>query len=74
MGIQAGGSDFPWKVLNDEYPVDVRTPSGEILHFEDLLVEGQRVGYGDSEGNVYLPLGIVVRREDGLWVEALDVA
>lgn len=61
-------SAYPWKVVNDDYPTAVRTPGGEILHFEDLLVEGQRVGHGDGEGNVYPPYGRVVRRDDGLWI------
>lgn len=66
---QARGSDFPWKV-DDGYPCSAVTPSGERLHFEDLLAEGQKVGHGDGEGNVYPPFGIVVRRDDGLWIEA----
>lgn len=64
----SGKSDYPWKV-DDDYPCKARTPGGEWLHFEDLLVEGQKVGHGDGEGNVYPPYGIVVRRDDGLWVE-----
>lgn len=73
MKSQAGGSDFPWKV-HDAYPCSAWTPSGERLYFEDLLVEGQRVGHGDGEDNVYPPYGRVVRREDGLWIEAESVA
>jgi hypothetical protein len=69
---QSGDSDFPWKVVNDAYPVDAKTPGGEVLHFDDLLCEGQRIGHGDGEGNVYPPYGIVVRRPDGLWIEAVD--
>jgi hypothetical protein len=64
---------FPWKV-NDAYPCTATTPGGETLHFEDLLQEGQRVGRGDGEDNVYPQYGIVVRREDGpcmTWVYGL---
>lgn len=68
MPEQSNG--FPWKVLNDDYPTDARTSSGEILHFDDVLAEGQRVGHGDGEGGVYPPYGRVVRRDDGLWIEA----
>lgn len=62
---------YPWKV-DDDYPCSARTPGGETLHFEDPLSEGDKVGHGDGEGNVYGPFGRVVRRKDGLWIEALD--
>ena len=65
---RASASAFPWKV-DDDYPCSATTPSGERLYFEDLLQEGQRVGHGDGEGNVFGPFGVVVRREDGLWIE-----
>lgn len=66
------GSIYPLK-LDDAYPCRGRTPGGEELHFEELLVVGQRVGHGDGEGNVFPPYGVVVRRDDGLWVEAVDM-
>lgn len=68
-------SDFPWKVVDDDYPTSARTPGGEVLHFEDLLAEGQKIAHsGDGEGNTYPPYGIVVRRDDGLWIEAFEAS
>jgi hypothetical protein len=42
------------------------------VHFDDLLDIGDRVGDpvpGDPL-NAFPPFGVVVRRSDGLWVEA----
>jgi hypothetical protein len=61
------GVSYSWKV---DGPHDAITPGGERLHFEEPLEEGARVGHGDEDGNVFGPFGVVVRREDGLWIEA----
>jgi hypothetical protein len=62
--------EFPVK-LNDDYTCQGREmPDGPFVAFDDLLNEGDLVAkYGDGEGNTWGPNGIVVRREDGLWVE-----
>jgi hypothetical protein len=66
----SGESNFPWKV-DDDYPCNATTASGERINFEDLLSVGDRVGsHSDGEGMVYGPFGVLVEREDGLWIEA----
>jgi hypothetical protein len=45
---------------------------GGLVCFDDLLGEGDRVAtYSDDEGNCWPPLGTVVRRDDGLWIEVV---
>jgi hypothetical protein len=62
---------FPIK-LDDAYPCRGHRPDGREVHFDDLLDIGDRVGDpvpGDPL-NAFPPFGVVVRRSDGLWVEA----
>lgn len=63
---------YPWKVDDGPARVSAVTPGGETMYFEDVLDPSTLVGQGDGEGNVYPPLGVVVRRGDGLWIEATD--
>jgi hypothetical protein len=65
--------EFPVK-LNDEYTCQGREmPDGPFVAFDDLLYEGDVVAkFGDGEGNTWGPCGVVVRRDDGLWIEASD--
>jgi hypothetical protein len=60
---------YPIK-LNDGYTCQGYDADGRYIVFDDLLGEGERVGPSDGEGNVHVN-AYVVRREDGLWVEAL---
>jgi hypothetical protein len=61
---------FPIK-LNDSYPCQGRDHHGEYVTFNDILREGDVVAtFTDCEGNSYGPYGVVVRRENGLWIEA----
>lgn len=71
--VTGDNNPYPWKV-DDDYPCKARTQGGEILHFDDLLFEGQRIGHSDGEDNVYPPFGVVVRREDGLWIVPEELA
>lgn len=61
--------EFPVK-LNDDYTCQGREmPGGPFVVFDDLLYEGGTVTkYSDGEGNGWGPVGVVVRRDDGLWV------
>jgi hypothetical protein len=55
--------------LNDDYTCQGRQQDGTSVTFEDLCEEGDRIPtlcMGDDE---FGPFGIVVRREDGLWIE-----
>jgi hypothetical protein len=65
--------EFPIK-LNDSYPCQgIEQPGGAAVAFDDLLSEGDVVAkYADDEGNTWGPSGIVVRREDGLWIVPED--
>lgn len=55
--------------LDDSYPCRGRDADDREVVYDDLLSEGDRVGeFTDSNGNVYGD-ALVVRRDDGLWVE-----
>ena len=63
--------------LDDEYPCGGTDANDEQFRFKDLLEVGERVGTtADDKGNVWGPFGIVVKRDDGLWIVAdpLDLA
>lgn len=62
---------YPVK-LDDGYPCRGVDANGRHVTYFDLLREGERVGEpvpGDPL-NAFPPFGIVVEREDGLWIEA----
>ena len=65
---------YPIK-LNDAYPCQGTDAAGESITFTDLLHEGARVGPFDPEdcesGEPLYESGVVVAREDGLWIEAV---
>lgn len=61
--------------LNDNYTCQVRDADDNYIASDDLLSEGERVstvqvGEGDDAAQ-YGPDGLVVRREDGLWIEVM---
>ena len=57
--------------LDDEYTCRGTDANGEQFAFEDLLELGEKVGTSaDDKGNVWGPLGVVVKRDDGLWIVA----
>lgn len=61
---------YPIK-LDDDYPCNGTDPDGFRVRFHDLLDVGDRVGDpvpGDPL-NAFPPMGVVVRRGDGLWIE-----
>ncbi len=60
---------YPIK-LNDSYTCQGHDADGEYVTFNDLLDVGDLVGHLDDNGDVFPPLGIVVQRDDGLWVVA----
>jgi len=61
--------NFPVK-LNDSYTCQARDADGVSVAFDDLLDVGDEVAHhSDNQGNCYPPMGTVVRREDGLWIE-----
>lgn len=68
-------SDLSYPIkLNDDYTCQGIDAGGNSVAFSDLLREGERVGPyapGDELGEAMYVDGIVVRRDDGLWVEAL---
>lgn len=60
--------------LNDNYTCKGRDADDAYIAFDDLLSEGERVptvqvGDGDDADQCG-PYGLVVMREDGLWIEA----
>lgn len=62
---------FPVK-LDDGYPCRGLDPDGNAIYFHDLLWVGTKVG-GEVPGdplNAFPPFGVVVCRDDGLWIEA----
>jgi hypothetical protein len=59
--------DLPVK-LNDQYTCQGRQPDGTSVFFEDLCTEGERVATRSRGDDVFGPYGIVVKREDGLWI------
>lgn len=55
--------------LNDKYTCQGRQQDGKFVTFDDLCEEGDLIPtfcVGDEE---FGPFGVVVRREDGLWIE-----
>lgn len=78
-GALGGPTVYPVKLL-DSYPCRGIDAEGQAVIFGDLLARGDKVGPPeDPEGFVADPTGgwaaytdgIVVERDDGLWVEAL---
>lgn len=70
--VEEGERDarFPVK-LDGGYTCQGLDRDGERIVFDDLLNIGDRVAsVVDEEGNQFGPFGIVVQREDGLWIEA----
>lgn len=64
--------EYPVK-LHDAYPCQGIDAAGRGVTYFDLLDEGDRVGEpvpGDPL-NAFPPYGRVVRRDDGLWIEAI---
>jgi hypothetical protein len=65
---------YPIK-LNDDYTCQGIDADGKSITFTDLLHEGARVGPFDPEdcesGEPLYESGVVVAREDGLWIEAV---
>lgn len=64
---------FPIK-LNDDDPSLGRGSGGEVVFFgsSNPLTEGDEVGGIQKDGDEYKPgppFGVVVRKDDGLWVE-----
>lgn len=49
-----------------------RDGHGEQVYFDDLLHEGDLVPTFSDGDNTYGPHGLVVRRDDGLWIEATE--
>lgn len=61
---------YPIK-LDDNYPCAGTDANGDRVMWDDLLFEGQLTGPGHGhDDNVFPPFGRVVKRADGLWVEA----
>lgn len=54
--------------LNDAYPCQGKDAEGAYIAFDDLLDEGERVATLQVGDDQFGPFGVVVRREDGLWV------
>lgn len=64
---------FPVK-LSEDYPCQGIDSDGVAVVFDDLLEEGDTVArYSDHNGNMWGPTGTVVRRQDGLWIDVLEV-
>lgn len=56
--------------LNDDYTCQGRDRNGAPVVFDDLLDEGDLVAtVTDSDGNTFGPHGVVVRKDDGLWID-----
>lgn len=67
-------SDLAYPIkLNDSYPCQGTDANGCAIVFPDLLREGEQVGPSDEDdgGEALFVSGVVVRRPDGLWCEAL---
>lgn len=47
--------------------------NGKTIEFTDALKPGERVGPGDSRGNVFCD-AVVVERDGGLWVDEVSEA
>jgi hypothetical protein len=65
--------EYPVK-LDADYPCRGVDARGQGIHFEDLLSPGQVVGQpvpGDPL-NAFPPLGVVVERDGGLWIDAQE--
>ena len=65
---------YPIK-LNDDYTCQGTDAEGTELTFSALLHEGSEVGSwhpDDENGEPMYVSGKVVRRDDGLWIEALS--
>lgn len=63
--------NYPIK-LNDDYTCQGTDALGKSVTFTDLLWEGDRVGPVDEdEAEAMYVDGIVVLKDDGLWVVAL---
>jgi hypothetical protein len=60
---------FPVK-LNDNYTCQGIDRDGDAVVFDDLLRLGDSVAAFSDGDDRWGPFGIVVRRPDGLWVEA----
>lgn len=60
--------------LNDDYTCQGRDADGVSVVFEDLLSEGERVATLTVDDDHFGPFGVVVRRDDGLWILAEDAA
>lgn len=71
MRHESSAARYPIK-LDAAYPCRGHRADGREVQFHDLLDVGDRVGDevpGDPL-NAFPPFGVVVRRADGLWVEA----
>lgn len=63
---------YPIK-LDDERPLSGIDSKGDVVTFSDYLQEGDKVGPEfEDGGEAIFTDGIVVKRDDGLWVEALS--
>jgi hypothetical protein len=56
--------------LNDAYTCQGRDARGASIGFDDLLSEGERVATASRGDDQWGPYGVVVRRDDGLWIVA----
>lgn len=63
-------ADLAYPIKLDEYSCAGTDANGERVMWDDLLFEGQLTGPSHGHDNVFPPFGRVVKRDDGLWVEA----
>lgn len=58
--------------LDADYPCRGRDANGKEIHFDDLLAVGEEVGTVKVGDDVFGPMGIVVERDGGLFIDPVS--